>query len=198
MLPDSYNPPAITRGDSWSGLGTLQILEASGDPIPAVADADTDTLTAAGHGLLDDDIVRVTTTAGGLTAARRLYVVNADTDTLQLALDADGDPINLTSDATHSLQLQVPPASELAHVRIQFRLDSPTGPKGLELTDENGGVTIDDAAAWRFTVPAQAAPARAGDWHYDVETEDAAGTIRTYLAGILRVADDVTRVAVSA
>ena len=194
MIPGTYTIPTIVRGDSWDGISSLQILLADGDPISAVATAATNILTAATHGLANGEIVTVATTAGGLTASRRYYVVTSTANTFQLALTAGGAAVDLTTSATHSLQLQTPPGSDLLHAKIQFRREGATGSVGLELTDENGGIVIDDADAWIISVPAQDPPTRAGVWYWDLETETTDGTIRTYVGGEWEILQDVTRI----
>jgi hypothetical protein len=196
-MATTYTIPTIVRGDTWRGISALQILLQSGDAFSAVANATTNLVTAAAHGLSNGDIVTVATTAGGLTKERRYYVVGVTTNTFQFALTAGGAAIDLTAASTHSVQLWEPPASALTHARIQFRRESPTGTVGLEITDANDGIVIDDADAWIISVPdTVAAPTRAGSYYWDLETEDAAGVIKTYLAGSTwEIEQDTTRVA---
>ena len=193
MEPQTYNLPYLHRGDSWSGFGPFQILVASGEPFTAVAEGDSDTLTAAGRGLSNGDILTVATTAAGLTAGRRLYVVDATTNTFGLALEAGGEAIVAAADRTHTLQLHAPPASAIDRIWIEFRRDSETGPIGLALDSDDASITILDADEWRFTIPAQDGPSTAGEWHYDIEILDADEVRKTYVKGLLVVGQDVTR-----
>lgn len=195
-LPETYTPPACYRGDSWPGLGEFQIAFESGEPFAALADATADTLAAEDHGLTDGDIFSVAATAGGLTLGTSAiyHAVNVVGDTWQAATEADGDAVDLTGNITHQIQRYAPPATALAHVRIQFRLGSETGSVGLELSDGNEKITIIDADEWIIDVPAQAGPSKAGEWYWDLETEDAAGVIRTYVTGVQVMQQDTTRI----
>jgi hypothetical protein len=195
-MPATYTFPAHKRGDTWKNTKPFQVLLKSGDPFSAVANASTNLVTAAAHGLSNGDIVTVAVTAGGLTKERRYYVVGATTNTFQFALTAGGAAIDLTAASTHSVQLWEPPAAALAHARIQFRRNSPTGAVGLEVTDENGKLVIADAVAWKFSIPdTVAAPPLAGSYYWDLETVDESGVIKTYLEGVWEITQDTTRVA---
>ena len=74
---------------------------------------------------------------------------------------------------------------------IRVNADSASASKAL--TSGGGDITIDNAATWEFTVEPFAMDLAAGPYVYDVETTDAAGTVRTYLSGSLTVVQDVTR-----
>ena len=81
--------------------GALVVVGArANDPGVAVTvNASTNKLTAAGHGLEDGDrvVVSATTVPGGLTAAKRYYVVGATASDFQLSTTYGGTPIDLTS-----------------------------------------------------------------------------------------------------
>jgi len=67
------------------------------------ADAGTDVITAAGHGLSDAQIVRLTTTdtlPAGLSTGTDYYVRDATADTLQLSAIAGGAAIDITDAGT--------------------------------------------------------------------------------------------------
>jgi hypothetical protein len=87
-----------------------------------------------------------------------------------------------------------PPASSLARVAMQFRRRHTDADALVSLhSGSGGGITIDDAAGWEIAVPPQVLTLDAGSYVYDLETEDATGVIRTYLAGRLTVLPQVTR-----
>jgi len=85
------------------------------------------------------------------------------------------------------------PTFSLTSVRMDLRdfPDAATASKAL--TSGGGDITIDDAAAWVFTVEPFLMDLAAQTYYYDLETTDANGTIRTYLSGTVLVAQDVTR-----
>lgn len=87
------------------------------------------------------------------------------------------------------------PATALASVLIHFRsATDATGTADHVLsTADADELVIDDADAWAFTAPAQDLPLAAGKWYYDIQCTDAAGDIRTYIAGTLTIIQDVTR-----
>lgn len=64
------------------------------------ADAGTDVLTSAGHGLSNGQIVRLDSTSfppGGLSLGTNYYVINKTTDTFQLSLTSGGSAIDITT-----------------------------------------------------------------------------------------------------
>lgn len=81
--------------------------------------------------------------------------------------------------------------SNLSSVRMFFRdTDNATG---LELTNADSEITITDANAWAFTVLAvNPFPLAVGIWYWSVETTNALGIVKTYLAGIVQVVQDAT------
>jgi hypothetical protein len=64
----------------------------------------------------------------------------------------------------------------------------------LELSSADAEITIDDAAAWEFTVE-QVSPMTLsiGVWDWSIETKDAANIIKTRLFGSLEILDDATQ-----
>lgn len=56
---------------------------------------------------------------------------------------------------------------------------------------EQGTITIEDAAAWLFSIPAQDLPLDPGDWKWDIRFTDSEGNISTYYAGVLTVSANV-------
>ncbi len=62
-------------------------------------DTVADTLTATSHGYIDGDIVKIqaSTVPGGLAIDTIYWVVNATSNTVQLANSSDGSPIDITS-----------------------------------------------------------------------------------------------------
>ncbi len=99
-------PPRIrpAYGQTWpaslSVLDAVTVIYTVGHAVPFTADANTDTLTAQGHGLSDGDTVQLYNSGGklpaGLDASTTYYVVNAATDTLQLATIAGGAAVDIT------------------------------------------------------------------------------------------------------
>lgn len=204
MTAQEYELDPHWRGDTWPGFGPLWLWLASGDPITVTATAATDVLNATAHGLSDGDRVRLITTGtapGGLSE-RNYYVVSSAENTFKLSATSGGSAINLTStgQGTHTVQLLEPPDEEVEGVSIQFRRGSRRGSVGVELTEADG-ITITDAADWEISIDARAPEdfdLGAGSWHWDLETTDATGTVRTWLWGILTVEDDATRIEVEA
>ena len=68
------------------------------------ADNITETITSAGHGLLDGQRIRVSNSGGGLpaglAAATDYYIRDKATNTFKLAATLGGDVINITTDGT--------------------------------------------------------------------------------------------------
>lgn len=85
----------------------------------------------------------------------------------------------------------------LLSARMQFR--DHRDALAHELTTEiptpegSGTITIVDATNWQLAIDAQDLPLEAGTYHWDLETTDDAGTVRTLYTGQLRVLPDVTR-----
>lgn len=81
-------------------LGAVAVNYTVGHMIKFTADATTDIITAAGHGLADDDIVQLRTSEGvlpvPLTEDTNFHVITATTNTLQLSLVSGGSAIDIT------------------------------------------------------------------------------------------------------
>jgi len=81
--------------------------------------------------------------------------------------------------------------SNLSSVRMFFR--DADGVTGLELTSADSEITITDANAWAFTVlPVNPLTLAIGNWYWSIETTNAFGIIKTYLAGTMKVINDAT------
>lgn len=77
-------------------------------PQTFTADADTDVITANGHGYANGTRVRVSSTGslpGGLSAATMYYVIDATTDTFKVSTSSGGSAVNITTagSGTHSV-----------------------------------------------------------------------------------------------
>jgi hypothetical protein len=76
--------------------------------------------------------------------------------------------------------------STLSKVRLDFK--SSAGVVGQQLTTVgSGGITIDNATNWTFTVDPVVITMSAGMWSLDFETTDSAGIIKTRVAGIIEI-----------
>lgn len=74
----------------------------------------------------------------------------------------------------------------LTAVRMVFQDDD--GTAQLTLTTANGTITIDDAAAWEFTVnEITSFPLSAGVYSWFIETTDSAGRVKAYVNGTIEV-----------
>jgi hypothetical protein len=81
-------------------------------------------------------------------------------------------------------------AEELSAVTMTFKL---AGTVALTLTSAGGDITIDDAAAWEFTVlPITRLSLAAGVYSWAIETTSAAPSIQDYFVGTLNVISDTT------
>ncbi len=85
------------------GLLSLDVV-AEGEPaglapLEFSTDAENDELQADAHGLVDDDPVSIAEAAGGLELGGLYFVVNAATDTFQIAEEEGGDPVEIDEDA---------------------------------------------------------------------------------------------------
>lgn len=113
--------------------------------------------------------------------------------TYDLSTRIRGDSWRGIEEITIEVNSAPPPASVIS-ARMYFRetFDSPD--TVLELSTVDGTITITNAATWTFVVPEIIAfPLKAGTWVYDFETTDAAGFIRTYFGGTIKIWRDVTR-----
>lgn len=85
-----------------------------------------------------------------------------------------------------------PPIFPAASARLQFR--SSQGVLGCpELTTENGGIIIEDAGLWWFSLPKSNLEIMDGRWLYDLETIDTQGDIQTFVEGAQPIKEDITR-----
>lgn len=91
-------------GESWPTtryvVNAVSIDYRAGYIAPFTANADTNTFTSAGHDLSDGDPVPIQNSGGslpaGLDADTTYYVVNATTDTFQLATSEGGSAVAVT------------------------------------------------------------------------------------------------------
>jgi len=89
----------------------------------------------------------------------------------------------------------VAPAVALALVEIHFRATpGATGAPLASLSSANADqIEIISAATWAYSVKRQTLALPAGRYYYDIQTTDTAGVVKTYLAGTIKVTQDVTR-----
>jgi len=74
----------------------------------------------------------------------------------------------------------------LASVTMSFT--DTDGNVGLLLTSADGDITIDDANAWSFSVePITPFPLAVGTWSWTMKFTDAAGVIRKWLTGTIKI-----------
>lgn len=115
---------------------TLALMRVGGTFTSAFA---TDIFTRAGHGLVDNNHVRVSssgTLPAGLTANTPYYIRDSTTNTFKLAATPGGTAINITSDGTgtHSLQYYGEPEPVYT-----YPTTGPTVPVTIK-TNRDGGV----------------------------------------------------------
>jgi hypothetical protein len=83
-------------------------------------------------------------------------------------------------------------ADSLSAVHMSFWLAGATT-AALDLKSADSEVTIDDAAAWEFTVdPVSPMTLAAGQYSWQIQTTDSAGVIKTYLSGTIEITSDQT------
>jgi len=87
------------------------------------------------------------------------------------------------------------PPVALALVEIHFR--ATPGATGAPLASlssaDTDQIEITNAATWTYLVQKQTLALPAGRFYHDVQTTDTAGVVKTYLAGTIKVTQDVTR-----
>jgi hypothetical protein len=88
-----------------------------------------------------------------------------------------GDTFPGTGAITILVNGEAPP-SALESVAMTF-----SGTAPLVLSSANGGLVVDDAAAWTFHIPESEIPLSPGVHTYELQTTSAAGQLRTYLQG---------------
>lgn len=95
---------ALNQFNYLSGTGAVQRTFAAKSGTAFTADASTDFLTDAAHGLVNGDRVMVYNSGGalpaGLSANTVYFIVNKTNDTFQLALTSGGSAIDLTTAGT--------------------------------------------------------------------------------------------------
>ena len=87
------------------------------------------------------------------------------------------------------------PTSALASVRMDFRTSPDAATAALSINSATSAITISDNAAYTFTIEAFDVTLDPDTYYYDIETTDSGSTptIRTYLKGVWKVVQDVTR-----
>jgi hypothetical protein len=108
-IPFTVSVPSVSNRwyDLYESSGARRtnltaVVIASSPATAAVAEADDDTFTDAGHGLSNGDAIflQAAEMPTGLTAGRIYYVRDAATDTFKIAETPAGDAVNFTSDGT--------------------------------------------------------------------------------------------------
>jgi hypothetical protein len=91
----------VTVGMQWTGVGSPATT-----PIACTFTDAGDLVTKTAHGLSNDDRVSFATivTTTGIVINRIYFVVNADTDTFQVALTAGGAAVPLTTNGTGTVR----------------------------------------------------------------------------------------------
>jgi len=89
----------------------------------------------------------------------------------------------------------VAPAVALTLVEIHFRATpGATGAPLASLSSANAAqIEITNAAASTYLVKEQTLALPAGRFYHDIQTTDINGVVKTYLAGTIKVTQDVTR-----
>ena len=85
------------------------------------------------------------------------------------------------------------PNYSVSSARMPFRESGFEGAPVVTLTSAAGGITINNASTWSFTMPAQALPLPAGTYDWQFQTTDSQGSTQTYLQGTITVEPDFDR-----
>lgn len=103
----SSEPPRIVPASGFVWPATMHTISSvvvdyiAGHLIPFTADAATDTLTAAGHGYVDGDVISLSESDGtipaGLVIGTDYHVIQATADTLKLSAAPGGAAIDITT-----------------------------------------------------------------------------------------------------
>lgn len=121
---------------------------------------------------------------------------HGDTWNAPVAIGDDGGltigPVVFIDD---SLVSSDPPAA-MASCRLYFRDPKRSGKVAYGfksvVTVGFGTITIVDPVLWEVWIPPQLLPLAVGDWEWDFEVTDAAGSVRTLYEGVLTVIADVS------
>lgn len=114
------------------------------------ADAGTDVLTSAGHGLTNGDVLRLTNSGGalpsGLTAGADYYVINAATDTLKVSTTAGGAAVDIadTGSGTHTWHDTFLLPDDRGRFLRGWDHGAGTDPDAASRTDRGDGTTGDN------------------------------------------------------
>lgn len=166
-----FDADALTKAGSWtpSGSGSTALysflldlqntalgnLLGINDPVTFTASTITSKLTAAAHGLVNNNIIQLSVTGGGalpapLQANTDYYVVNKSTNDFQVALTEGGAAITLTTNGTPTTQFRridndlatVPLMAAMEYVESGFRNES----NSLAVTYRNDICRQDDTS----------------------------------------------------
>jgi hypothetical protein len=85
----------------------------------------------------------------------------------------------------------VPVSLSGANIKMQLREDIDS-PVALELSTNNGGITITDPLNGVFQLPPQIIDVPFDTYNYDIQVTFPNGTVKTYLAGTWQITPDVT------
>ena len=183
----------VLKGYGTHSAGFGRTLAASS----VSAAADTITFASA-HGYADDDIVRLTTTAGdppgGLTVLTDYYVIATDSTTIQLAATAGGAAINITDagTGTHSIENGEATALELAY-RAENSVDTGTTAGKVHTTDATATaiVTIDTDSDACYLIVADVVGTESVD-HDEVAGYRVVGTFKNDNNTLTKIGSTVT------
>jgi len=107
--------------------------ETYGYEIPSTADSTTDVFDATAHGLADGNTLRVTganVAAIGLAVDTTYFVVNATTDTYQLAATLAGTPLDLLTDDSLDAGPGIDSSAESSNISLIGSQPFPIGKNG--------------------------------------------------------------------
>jgi hypothetical protein len=96
----------VDQFDFLYGTGAIKRRFYDGESHAFTADASSDTLTSAAHGLEDDEIVYLASTGAlptGLSLNTKYYVVNKATNTFQVSLTKGGSAVDFSTAGTGTL-----------------------------------------------------------------------------------------------
>jgi hypothetical protein len=86
------------------------------------------------------------------------------------------------------------PQYPVASAKMQFRESKVAVlPSATLTTEPSGGIRINNAATWNFTIPVQNLALTAGTYDWQFQTTDSEGNVQTYMQGTLQVYLDIVR-----
>ncbi len=93
-----------------------------------------------------------------------------------------------------SITITPAPNYNVVSARMQFRESKVAVlPSATLSTEPNGGIVINNASTWSFTIPVQNLPLTAGIYDWQFQTTDSQGNVQTYMQGTLQVYLDIVR-----